>query len=237
MAALVLHLSPHYTVISYDRRGLSRSKLEDETAGTSIEAHANDAHLLLSALGPETAFVLGISIGALIGLELLARHADQVRTLVAHEPPTTELLRDEERIVASRAREEVEETFRREGVAAAMQRFVAMAGMNPNEREAGLELPLPSPARAANLAFFLRYDAPAARRFRVDLDALKPVASKIVVAAGVTSQAAFPNHCAHALARALGREAREFPGDHSGALLHPRAFAARLREVLGSRPG
>ncbi|GAA4493519.1 hypothetical protein GCM10023191_031080 [Actinoallomurus oryzae] len=34
------------------------------------------------------------------------------------------------------------------------------------------------------------------------------------------------------LAKALGTEPAEFPGGHNGDLSHPRAYAARLREVL-----
>jgi len=44
-------------------------------------------------LRDEPASVFGNSSGAIIGLELAARHPEQVRVLVAHEPPLFELLR------------------------------------------------------------------------------------------------------------------------------------------------
>jgi pimeloyl-ACP methyl ester carboxylesterase len=40
----------------------------------------------------EPAFVFGSSIGALIGLDLIARNPEQVRILIAHDPPAWELL-------------------------------------------------------------------------------------------------------------------------------------------------
>ncbi len=40
--------------------------------------------------------MFGSSAGALIGLELVARHPELVRTLVAHEPPAHYLVSDEE---------------------------------------------------------------------------------------------------------------------------------------------
>jgi pimeloyl-ACP methyl ester carboxylesterase len=58
----------------------------------SIEAHAEDAHLLLAELTVEPAYVFGSSLGALIGLVLVATHPDQVRLLVAHEAAVAQLL-------------------------------------------------------------------------------------------------------------------------------------------------
>ena len=58
----------------------------------SIARHGDDAHRLLAALTDEPAFVVGLSLGALIALELIATHPEQVRMLVAHEPISAELL-------------------------------------------------------------------------------------------------------------------------------------------------
>src|SRR5262249_25314094 len=90
--ALCNELIDRYTVITYDRRGMSRSKIEVPGESLTLATHSDDAHRLLAALTDESAFVFGSSIGALIGLDLVARHPDQVRVLVAHEPPAFELL-------------------------------------------------------------------------------------------------------------------------------------------------
>ena len=228
------HLADHYTVVTYDRRGLSRSRLDDVAdAPRGLETHSDDAHRLLAALTTEPAFVLGFSLGALLGLDLAARHPEQVRLLVAHEPPAMQLLPDAERAQAEREHDDVEGTYRREGVAAAMRKFVAMAGLNFDDREPGVELPRPKPQRVANLEFFLTYDFPAVRRHELNVAALQAAPTRIVAAAGRPSGEASAYRCAVALADRLGTGIVEFPGGHNGFVTHPRAFATRLREVLG----
>ncbi len=175
--------------------------------------------------------MFGTSLGAVIGLALLSRHPEQVQLLVAHEPPVTELLAEPERSEAQRGREEVEATYRSEGVAAAMRKFVALAGLRFDDLEPGVYLPAPTPERLANLEFFLSHDAPAARRYRLDLAALALVADRVVPAAGRDTDG-FTRHCAEALAVRLRRPMIEFPGTHNGWLLHPREFAARLLQVV-----
>jgi pimeloyl-ACP methyl ester carboxylesterase len=233
---LAKHLVDHYTVVSYDRRGLSRSALDDDSQALRLETHGDDVHYLLAALTTDPAFVLGTSIGALIGLDLVARHPDQVRALVAHEPPAPDLLPEEERVHARRSQEQMEEIFRREGVPAAMKTLAAMAGLNFEDREPDVALPQPTAQRAVDLMFFLAHDAAAVRRYRLDIDALMSASTRIVAAAGLTSRAAWPHHAAHALAEQLGVEFAEFPGGHNGYAFHPTGFAARLREVLGGTP-
>jgi pimeloyl-ACP methyl ester carboxylesterase len=83
--SLADHLVEHYTVVTYDRRGLSRSKLDEPFEALRLETHSNDAHLLLATLTTEPALVFGASMGALIGLDLVARHPEQIRMFVAHE--------------------------------------------------------------------------------------------------------------------------------------------------------
>jgi len=57
--------------------------------------------------------------------------------------------------------------------------------------------------------------------------------ARIVPAAGLTSRETWPHHSAAALAERLGTELVEFPGGHTGYVLGPRAFAAKLNEVQG----
>jgi pimeloyl-ACP methyl ester carboxylesterase len=54
-----------------------------------------------------------------------------------------------------------------------------------------------------------------------------------MAAAGQNSpHTVFPYRCAQELAALLGTEITEFPGGHNGNTTHPRAYAARLRDVL-----
>src|SRR5713226_255217 len=75
------HLDSYYTVVTYDPRGLSHSTLEAPVHDERIvEIFADDAHRLLTATANEPAFVFASSGGAVIALELAARHPEQVRT-------------------------------------------------------------------------------------------------------------------------------------------------------------
>lgn len=230
-------LEDSYTIVTYDRRGLSRTTLDEEAPPPGIATHTDDAHHLLTALTTEPAYVLGTSIGALIGLELASRHAWQVRTLVAHEPPVLQLMSGSERAVVESALEEIDEAQRRGGVLAAIRKTGELLQMDFSDREADAPLPQAIRHRAANLEFFRKYDAPAAHSYQPDIAALKTTTARIVIAVGRTSRGIWPHRAAEVLADCLGQEVVEFPGAHNGFVLHPRAFAARLREVITGTPG
>ncbi|ONH54707.1 hypothetical protein CcI49_30650 [Frankia sp. CcI49] len=234
--ALAAGLTGRYAVISYDRRGQVRSPLQDADATVDVATHGDDAARVLAAVAGGPALVLGVSLGALIGLDLICRHPHQVRRLVAHEPPATELLPEPERQQAVHAQQEIERLYREEGLAAAMRRLPALGGVDVTDREPDVAVPRPRPERIANLAFFLSHDAPAVRLHRLAWPGLRAAAGRIVPAAGATSTG-FPRQCARALAEELGRPLAEFPGGHSGFVLRPTAFAARLHDVLDQATG
>jgi len=216
-------------VVTYDRRGLSRSSSTDEPP--DLGTHAGDASRVLSAVADGPALVFGGSIGAAIALELTVRHPAQVRRAVIHEPPVSALLPDGPRVELVAAQLDVEQAHHHAGVPAAMARFARLARIDAADREPDAPLAPPGPDRLANLEFFLSHDAPAVRRYRPDEAALRAQAARIVPAAGATSTGPVPQ-CAHALARLLDTEVVTFPGGHNGFAFRPRAFAERLREVL-----
>jgi pimeloyl-ACP methyl ester carboxylesterase len=47
--------------------------------------------VLDAVAGDDSAYVFGSSSGAITGLELLVRHPERIRLLIAHEPPAVEL--------------------------------------------------------------------------------------------------------------------------------------------------
>jgi pimeloyl-ACP methyl ester carboxylesterase len=229
---LLARLVERYSVLTYDRRGLSQSRIDVHADGLTLSTHSDDAYRLLAALTNEPACVFGNSIGALIGLDLVARHPEQVRTLVAHEPPIWELLPEVERIRATRAQEDAEDTFQREGAVAAFKKFVTLAAVDYADREPDAVLAPPTSQRETNLSFFFTYDSPAVRQYHLDVSALKATSTRIVPAGGRSAPESAPYRAAAALAAALGEALVEFPGGHTGWLLRPKAFAAKLSEVL-----
>ena len=234
---LANQLSEGFTVVTYDRRGLSRSR-QTHAGRYEIAAHAADAARLIAALYDKPAFVFGSSMGALISLELAAHHGAHVRTLIAHEPPVWRLLESVEQEEWLRRHTEVLETFQRDGVPAAMKLMVALSGVDIYDREP--EVPAPALAadpkvaalRVTDFKHFLTWDVPAVTRYQPDIAALTAAGSKIISARGSTSSATMPFRCATALAAVLGVGVAEFPGGHSAYVLRQKSFAAKLSELF-----
>jgi len=218
---IATYLADQYTVVSYDRRGYSRSPLDDPEEDQRIETHSDDAHRLLAQLRTEPAYVFGSSGGALIGLDLAIRHPEQIRTLVSHEPPVGGLLPS-----AERPRVPLRDP----------QQFAASIGVSYDDREPDAELPYGSPeakARiAANRAFLFAHEAPMYPCYTLDIAALSAAPTRIVIAAGRASRGYFPHRIATLLADRIGTTVVEFPSHHAGYVSHPRAFAEQLRVVL-----
>ena len=233
-------LADGYTVVTYDPRGLSRSRLDGPPEDQRIvEILADDAHRLLAAVRSEPAFVLGSSGGGLIGLELAARHPEQVHTLVAHESPALGLLPDGARHRA--AMQEVYDTYRSVGVGPAMQKFFAAFGLDggPEPGNSGPQSEPPPEMREAmarmqgNMEFFLAHMLRALTDYDPDIAALKAASTRIVAAVGEASGGQVAHEAGVALAERLGTNAVVFPGGHGGFSSHPVEFAARLHKVLG----
>jgi pimeloyl-ACP methyl ester carboxylesterase len=237
-------LADRYTVVTYDWRGFSRSRLDGPPEDVPIEAQADDAHRLLQATDAEPAYVFGSSAGGLVGLALLARHPEQVHTLVAHEPPAVALLRGGDRRRA--LGQQVDATYRQHGAGPAMQVFAAGLGLGGGQPPGGWGSPgEPSPqmrqvmARMGhklarmqpNVEFFLCH---VLRSIGEVPDTATPHAasSRVVVAVGEASAGQLAHDTGLALAQRLGTPAVAFPGGHAGFLTHPAAFAHKLHAVL-----
>jgi pimeloyl-ACP methyl ester carboxylesterase len=129
LSAVAEALAGSFTVVTYDTRGNSRSSIEGPPQDQSIELESEDAHRLLAVVGREPALVFGSSGGAIVGLDLVARYPHQVRTLVVHEPPLTELLSDAAQHRANA--QDVYATYLRAGAGPAMMKFLGAAGLQP----------------------------------------------------------------------------------------------------------
>lgn len=230
--ALANALGASFTVITFDRRGLSRSPLSDPGQVVTIEQHATDALALLDELHADAAYVFGSSLGSLVALELVLQESARLRRVVVHDPPLFELLTAEEQQAFRDLRSQVAEIALSQGTRPAMRHFLVSIGVNNDDREEDAEPPPSGRERARNSGFFLSRDSRAADQYKLDLAALKAVAQKVVPAFGQSSEACFPSRCALALAQRLERVPLGFPGGHTGYVLRPRAFAERLTNVL-----
>lgn len=243
-ATLMTHFTDR-TVITYDPRSSERSELDEPTVAPTPEEHAEDLHQIIQEVGGGPVDMFASSGGAVNALALVAAHPEDVRVLVAHEPPLPSILPDHEAaLAASRA---IAETYQQRGWGAGMAHFIAIVS---HKGEFTLEIadqPAPDPA-----AFGLPTEDDGSRTdpllglglvgsidYQPDFDALANASTRIVPAGGVESNGEMPYRSAVAVAERLGVDLVEFPSNHGGFLGgqygqmgDPDAFAARLREVL-----
>jgi pimeloyl-ACP methyl ester carboxylesterase len=230
------YLESDYTVVTYDPRGISHSTLDAPVNDERIvQIFADDAHRLLSATGKDPAFVFASSGGATIALELAARHPDQVRTLVAHEPPSAILLPDPARARAQSA--DIVETYRSAGIGPTMQKFMAQARIRqspppPPPGEPTPEMREGMAQMQRNMDFWFRHYFKAIGDYEPDFDALRSGSARIIAGVGQESQGELANEGGLGLANRLGTEAVVFPGAHGGFDTNAPEFAVKLREVL-----
>lgn len=188
-------LSARYQVVTYDRRGFSRSQLLGaQDYDQRLATDAGDVRRLIKHLGGEPAIVVGNSSGALVALEVLIRHPDVVHTVVAHEPPAVALLPDGEAWVAFF--EAVYDTYRRSGIHPALAQFGDGIAAGP-EREAMARArdPNNSPQAAANVLYWFERELRQYTRTELDLDALAVHADRVVLAGGRDSTKQSPTPC------------------------------------------
>ncbi|MYW68319.1 alpha/beta fold hydrolase [Streptomyces sp. SID8379] len=230
-------LADTFTVLTHDPRGYSRSALDGPHTEQRVPVHADDALRLLDAHSPgEPAYVAGASSGAIVALDLLARHPERLRRVVAHEPPSWSVLPDSAEQLAFF--EEVHELFVTEGLQAAGERFLRGIGgaMRPAPWTRD---PQPPPrtremlARVtANAPLAIRYEHRSFAAYAPDVDALAKARERLFLAVGKETPPHLPSRPATVLAERLGLELAMFPGAHNGWSTHPAETADLLRAHL-----
>jgi pimeloyl-ACP methyl ester carboxylesterase len=241
-------LAEHFrdrTVVTYDPRGIGRSERTDGAKESTPDQHADDLHRLISVLGAGPVDIFATSGGAVNGLALVTRHPEQVRTLVAHEPPAAQVLPDREQALA--AVMDLHERYSREGIGPAMGKFMVLSGLKgpipadfadrppPNPADFGL----PTEDDGTRDDPLLGQNIVSGTHYEPDFDALRAASTRIVIGAGAESEGEMAHRAGVALAERLGTEAVIFPSGHGGFLGgefgqtgDPDGFAATLRQVL-----
>jgi pimeloyl-ACP methyl ester carboxylesterase len=97
-------LAGEFTVVTYDRRGNSRSPRPSGWITTSVQEQADDAAGLIQALGLGPVCLFAASAGALIGLYLALRYPQLLRGAILQEPSLFTLLPNATDALAPRRR-------------------------------------------------------------------------------------------------------------------------------------
>lgn len=245
---LAEQLADDYTVVTYDPRGISRSTIDDPEQDAEPDLIGDELHRLLAAVTDEPAYVFGSSGGAVTTLALTAAHPEQVRVLVAHEPPLTAFLPDAE--AARAAVRDIYETYQTDP-GAAWSKFFALTALAPDagdqletsvpeadgqpEAEHAGPPSEPSEQDMANAHRMMAHSLLPITGYRPDIDALRSSSTRVVIGVGATSAGQFANRTGVALAERLGSAPVAFPSDHAGFLTEPKVFADQLRELFRAR--
>jgi pimeloyl-ACP methyl ester carboxylesterase len=235
------------TVVTYDPRGVERSERTDDATESTPDQHADDLHRLISALDAGPVEIFASSGGAVNALALVAGHPEQVRTLVAHEPPAAQVVPDREQALA--AARDIHETYLRGGVGPAMAKFIALVshkGLLPADYA---DRPAPDPAMfglpteddGSRNDPLVGQNMVSCTHYEFDFDALRAASTRIVIGVGAESDGELASRAAVAVAERLGTTPVTFPSGHGGFLGgeygqtgDPDAFAATLRRVLAA---
>jgi len=240
-------LASHFTdrtVVTYDPRGSERSKLTEPTTPPTPEQHADDLHRIIQELEVGLVDLFASSGGAVNGLALVAEHPQDVRTLVAHEPPLPSVLPDRDTALA--AARAVHKTYMQRGWGAGMAHFIAVVSHQGEFADDYSEQPAPDPqtfgmpteddgSRSDPLLGLALVGSIA---YEPDFEALSDSSTRIVMAAG-NEEGTMANRGAYGVAERLGSTVVVFPSGHGGFFGgeygqtgEPDAFAAKLRDVL-----
>ncbi|WP_205650568.1 alpha/beta fold hydrolase [Actinoplanes solisilvae] len=244
-------LAKHFTdrtIVTYDPRGVSRSKLTGGATESTPEQHGDDMSAIIDALGGGPVDVFASSGGAVNALALVTAHPGQVGTLVAHEPPIIPVLADRE--TASAATKGIAELYQREGMGPAMVRFIMMVSHKGDVPAGWIDQPAPSPAEFGLPADdngdrndpLLGQNLVSCTHYEPDFEALRAASTRIVIGVGEESKDELANRGGLGVAAGLGVEPTWFPSNHAGFLGgefgqqgDPDNFAATLRRVLDNR--
>jgi pimeloyl-ACP methyl ester carboxylesterase len=238
---------PDRTLITYDPRGSERSTKADPSTESTPDEHADDLHRIIEVVGQQVD-LLASSGGAINALALVAKHPEDVRILVAHEPPIATVLPDSEN--AKAAARAVKETYMRSGFNAGMAHFIVVVSHEGEFPDDFADRPAPDPAMfgmpseddGSRDDVLMAQNIVTVTHYQLDFDALRKASTRIVLALGVESQEIMAGRGAKAVAERLGMEPVTFPGGHNGFMGgeygqppgEPDAFAAKLREVLAA---
>ncbi len=156
-------LAPHFTVITYDRRGRGDS---GDTLSYAVEREVEDIEALIDAVGG-SAFLYGMSSGAVLALEAANSLSNKVKKLVMYEPPflvdnsrpavPTDYVKRLNQAVAEGRRGDAVEIFMTEAVGVPAEYDAQMRTGGTGESSEG-EMKPPEWAEMESIAHTLAYD-------------------------------------------------------------------------------
>lgn len=217
-------LAGEFEVVTYDRRGNSRSPKPQGWSHTTMDEQADDAAGLIRALGLAPAVVFGTSGGAVILLNLLLRHPEVLRGAIVHEPPLVPVLTNAAETGA------MLQSMVVEGLAKGGPRGGAELFIRVNAGDATFEALEPAlrERMLANGEVLFGIELEAFVSYIPEAAALAQLRVPVVVAAGFGNRGVYYHEAAQWVADRVGTPLQEFPGAHTPYFDRPAEFARAL---------
>lgn len=217
-------LADTHTIVTYDRRGNSRSP---RTGGpTTMDEQADDAAALLRALDRGPAIVFGTSGGAIIALATLLRHPDLVAAAILHEPPLAAVV-PEAHVELAAMKNAIAEVAQTRGPVAALEAFIrSQAGAAYDAIADGTRARMLGNADTlfgSELDAFVTWQPDEAALARVRVPVRVLIGTETTPLFGATTQW---------LAQRLRVTVGQLPGGHTPYFDRPQVMADALRPLL-----
>ena len=224
--ALGGELAGSFKVITYDRRGNSRSKSPNGWSSTNVSEQADDAAGLLGGLGIEAASVYGHSIGAPIALDLALRRPELIHTVTLHDPAMMSVLADPAAVMAvvGPVIEQGMKAGGPEAAADAFYRFAAGSAIEALEPETYERM-----KSDGGVLFGVEFESLSG--WRPEAGALKGNRVPALLLAGSDSPPFFVE-AGEWLAQRLGIAVERVPGGHGAPFDHAKDVAQRIGDFV-----
>ncbi len=212
-------LEDDFAILSYDRRGFSRSGRPADYAGTTVLEQTEDAAALLEALDLAPALLWGNSSGAIIALSLVLNHPELVSKAMLHEPPLSAGMSDPDAVMVGLV----------QATADGKVPFLKM--LTGDEVYAGLSATYRSRLEADNT--WMKYEFANFETYHPSDEQLAEVQKPVQVLYGADTLPFF-GEVARWLAGRMGGQAKIIAGNHGAHYHVPEAIAEAIREFASA---
>jgi pimeloyl-ACP methyl ester carboxylesterase len=218
-------------VVTYDRRGYSRSPRPANWTITSLSEQSDDAAAVLRRLDLAPAVTVGHSSGASIVCDLVARHADSLRHAVMYEPPLLAVIPEGEKVLGG-MRALIDQAMTDGGPRRAMEVFMRCnAGDTAFEHWQATVDPALRERIMANASVFFETELPPFARFTPNCPAMRAAGVPLTVVVGADDRDTWFDAAAAWVVAGTGAQRVYIPGGHAGFDSHPEAFMALIRSL------
>lgn len=254
LEALATHLSTHFRVLLYDRRGYNRSHTEKALLPTKqdfFKVHAEDLAALIEHVSPppspdsqtpEPIHLFTSSASSAIVLELLIQKPHVVRNLVVHDPVLISLSGEPS---CTFFRQEVGLTCAREAQRHNLISANTVIGKHlytPDEwrlfRSSEVALHVAKNISRRDLTYYLQTEIMAIRDYELDLHRLTAIlpcpVGKVVIVQGRDAAPEMVRGSGARLAEFMRVPVGGIVGGHMGYATHVKEFAKELLGFLGA---